>query len=107
MPYVKRDTEGNIQAISLVQSKECSEAIDNNHEVKRLISVMLSKADADAIKSDLEMIRVVEDLIDTLVAKSVISLNDLPQPVQLKLLKRKSLRNQGVFNTSNNELINL
>lgn len=107
MTYVKRDVEGNIQAISFVKSKEFTEALNKDHEVSRLISAMLPQADADTIASDLEMIRVVEDLIDTLVAKSVISLNDLPQPVQLKLLKRKNLRTQGVFNTSNNELINL
>jgi hypothetical protein len=53
------------------------------------------------------MARVVEDLIETLVTKSIISFVDLPQPVQLKLLKRKNLRDQGVFNTINNELINL
>lgn len=107
MTYIKRDGEGNIQAISFVKSKDFTEELNNDHELKRLISAMPPKADADAIASDLEMIRVVEDLIDTLVAKSVISLNDLPQPVQLKLLKRKNLRTQGVFNTSNNELINL
>ena len=107
MPYIKRDNKGNIQAISLLKSDDFTEAISAQQDAIQLIALMVGQKDIEAIASDLEMARVVEDLIETLVTKSIISFVDLPQPVQLKLLKRKNLRDQGVFNTINNELINL
>lgn len=49
------------------------------------------------LTKDLELIRVIEDLIDVLVRKGVISTSDLPEPVQLKLLERQALRQKGQF----------
>lgn len=46
---------------------------------------------------DLQLIRVIEDLVDILIRKGLISVGDLPEPVQLKLLERQSLRQQGQF----------
>lgn len=43
-------------------------------------------------QSDLEMIRVYEDLIDLLLSKNILLLTDLPLPAQEKLLRRKRLR---------------
>jgi hypothetical protein len=43
-------------------------------------------------QSDLEMIRVYEDLVDLLVSKNLVLLTDLPLPAQEKLLRRKRLR---------------
>lgn len=107
MPYIKRDSKGNIQAISLLKSNDFTEAISAQQDAIQLIALMVGQKDIEAIASDLEMARVIEDLIDVLVTKSIISYVDLPQPVQLKLLKRKNFRNQGLFSTTNNELINL
>lgn len=107
MAYVKRDAKGNIQALSFTKSAECKESLNDESEVKQAITGILGVNDLEAIASDLAMVRVVEDLIDVLIAKSLISINDLPQAVQLKLLKRKNLRTQGMFNTNSNELINL
>lgn len=45
-------------------------------------------------RSDAEMARVVEDLVDVLVAKGVIALADLPQPAQDRINQRKNLRGQ-------------
>ena len=53
------------------------------------------------------MIRVIEDVIDVLISKSLINVNDLPQSVQLKLLARKSYRKNGTFGTDSSELIEL
>jgi FMN phosphatase YigB (HAD superfamily) len=46
----------------------------------------------ELLRSDLEMIRVYEDLVDVLINKRIICLTDLPQPAQEKLLRRKHLR---------------
>jgi hypothetical protein len=42
--------------------------------------------------SDQSLIRVVEDLIDTLIRKDLIHFTDLPDAAQAKLLERRSLR---------------
>jgi hypothetical protein len=41
---------------------------------------------------DLELVRVLEDLIDLLVDRGVFRFTDLPEPAQEKLLYRKSVR---------------
>lgn len=44
--------------------------------------------------SDLELIRVLEDLIDVLIGKGVIVLTDLPEAAQSKLAERRKLRSR-------------
>jgi hypothetical protein len=46
----------------------------------------------DFDRSDMEMIRVYEDLMDILMAKRIILLTDFPQAAQEKIVKRKKLR---------------
>lgn len=46
----------------------------------------------DFTRSDMEMIRVYEDLMDILMAKRIILLTDFPQAAQEKIVKRKKLR---------------
>jgi FMN phosphatase YigB (HAD superfamily) len=53
-------------------------------------SAELIREDFD--RSDLEMIRVYEDLIDILIAKRVILLTDFPPAAQEKIVRRKRLR---------------
>lgn len=43
-------------------------------------------------RTDLEMIRVYEDVVDVLISKRVICLTDLPLAAQEKLLRRKHMR---------------
>lgn len=43
-------------------------------------------------ESDQALIRVVEDLVDTLIAKDLLRFTDLPVAAQAKLLDRRSLR---------------
>lgn len=43
-------------------------------------------------ESDQALIRVVEDLIDTLIRKDLLHFTDLPEAAQAKLLERRSLR---------------
>ena len=42
----------------------------------------------------LEFVRVIEDLIDTLITKNIIRHTDLPAAAQRKLMLRKGLRNR-------------
>ena len=43
--------------------------------------------------SDQSLVRVIEDVIDVLIAKKLISFTDLPEAAQAKLLNRRDLRN--------------
>jgi len=51
---------------------------------------------ADALErlagSDQGMVRVLEDLIETLIGKNLIRFTDLPEAAQAKLLERRTLR---------------
>ena len=44
-------------------------------------------------ESDQALVRVLEDLIDTLIGKNLIQFTDLPDAAQAKLLERRTLRN--------------
>jgi hypothetical protein len=43
-------------------------------------------------QSDMRLVRVLEDLIDLLIARDVIRFTDLPRAAQEKLLERRSMR---------------
>ncbi len=72
MPYVQRSEQGEITSLNDSPSN------DNN------------EWSLDA--SDVEMARVLEDVIDILMEKQVFVFTELPEPVQDKLNKRKQLR---------------
>lgn len=61
----------------------------------------------ESVASDLAMVRVLEDLIEVLISKSLITLSDLPLPAQKKLINRHSMRQAGAFESKNSELIKL
>jgi hypothetical protein len=107
MPYVKRNAEGKIQAISLVASDEHPDFIEANADELKLSLALLTSNNLEAMASDLAMVRVIEDLIDVLLTKSLITISDLPESVQRKLIARKNLRQQGSFNIAENDLIEL
>ncbi|KJU84711.1 Tryptophan synthase subunit beta [Candidatus Magnetobacterium bavaricum] len=44
--------------------------------------------------TDAGMIRIIEDVIDALVAKSIITINDLPEAARTKLSARATLRGE-------------
>lgn len=107
MTYVKRDAKGQIVALSLSETDECHEFVDNNSEDLSQALIKFSSTDVNLLASDVAMIRVIEDLIDVLISKSLINVNDLPQSVQLKLLARKTNRKNGIFTTDSSDLIQL
>lgn len=51
-----------------------------------------SRMVASLTQSDLALVRVLEDLIDTLIGRGVIQFTDLPQAAQAKLLERRQTR---------------
>ena len=96
MVYVRRDEEQNIIEVSNELSDECNEEIDiNSPELEAFLrqeSVEAQQAIAELDQSDKVMGRVVEDLIELLITKNIITFTELPEATQRKILQRKRLR---------------
>lgn len=52
----------------------------------------------DFLRLDADFVRVIEDVIDTLIARNLINITDLPEPAQAKLFARKSFRERAGSN---------
>ena len=96
MPYVLRDQDGQVVAVSEVPLNDDAEELPpDDPEVLALLArasdTELSEDEA-FVHSDLGFIRVLEDLVEVLIRKGVISLNDLPAAAQDKLMQRRALR---------------
>jgi hypothetical protein len=52
-------------------------------------------ADEGFARLDADFVRVIEDVIDTLIARHVINITDLPAEAQAKLFARKSFRERA------------
>ena len=95
MYYIERDEAGRIIQVELVpfhamteQSEVSTAEIDEwmrQQEIREASLLQLRQ-------SDLEMVRVLEDLIEVLMSKGVISITDLPPVAQAKLTSRAQAR---------------
>ncbi len=97
MPYVARNAEGQIVAVSLVEAGGATEHVEaDSRELHDFLSQMRRGELTDTlewlVESDLKMVRVLEDLIDVLIQRNVINFTDLPLAAKNKLLQRRSLR---------------
>ena len=89
MFYVYRDANGAIQSVSR-EVLAGSELLNENDPEIQLFFKTTDEPSFDA--ADADFVRVLEDLIDTLILKNVIHHTDLPVAAQKKLLVRKGLR---------------
>lgn len=94
MPFVRRAENGRIHALLRAAAPDATEQLPIDHPeiVEFLAADSGSKGNVELQQSDLDIIRVVEDLIDVLLDKKLILLTDLPRAAQQKLLRRKNLR---------------
>lgn len=93
MVYIKRDKDGQICAIYNQENEESTEQVDiDNPEVVEFLIHCDKDFQLKFVQSDLQLIRVLEDVIDILMDKNIITITDFPQPVIDKLLARQSFR---------------
>lgn len=97
MPFVTRDFDGQIVALSEVALEDGAEQMGAGHPdlaafVARTCPELLEAGGGSFVSSDLAFIRVMEDLIEVLIRKGVLALSDLPGPAQDKLMERRALR---------------
>ena len=94
MPYVRRAASGEVVGMSLEQVEGWEHVPDDD---KRLtdFELRLVAAHSKLRESDLEVVRVLDDLINLLIEKNTIRFTDLPDAAQSKLLQRRGLRERG------------
>lgn len=92
MFHVVRNAQGAIQSVSR-EPQPGSAALEENHpEIAAFLKTPPTEPSFNA--ADADFVRVLEDLIDTLILKNVIQHTDLPPAAQRKMLIRKGLRNR-------------
>jgi hypothetical protein len=95
MPYVQRDTAGAIASLHR-EAAPASEFLPDEHpDVQAFVG-----RDGFA-RLDADFVRVLEDVIDTLIGKNVLNITDLPAEAQAKLFSRKSYRERHAGNALN------
>jgi hypothetical protein len=95
MPYVVRDASGQIVKLLAEKSSESTEELQPGDPALRAFLAHAEGGDglqSALTTSDLDMIRVLEDLIAVLIDKRIIVLTDLPAAAQQKLSQRYELR---------------
>lgn len=94
MFYVQRDADGQLARVEPAAFAEATEILPADHaEVLEWFADDVVENSLKQLKqSDLDMIRVLEDLIEVLTSKGVISITDLPPGAQAKLLNRNTAR---------------
>lgn len=103
MPYVQRTSDGQIIALFAEPAYPSQEFITASHpSIAEFLALdnraqnTASPAD-EALKavltaSDLRSIRIIDDLVEALLERGVITLTDLPDAARSKLIERKRVR---------------
>lgn len=95
MVYVNRDENGQITGVFNTPLNDESERISPQApELVAFLGQSNRHQDAQTIltASDMAMVRVIEDLVNTLIDKGVILFTDLPEGARDKLVQRKKIR---------------
>lgn len=96
MPFVKRDAAGRVTSLHREQDSQDLQYLPLDHPdvtgFLEPIGERRSQRRGELLKSDLEMIRVYEDLTDILITKRLVALTDFPPAAQEKLMRRRRLR---------------
>jgi len=101
MPYVRRSAHGEVVSLHRHAEAGASEFLPDDHgDVRAFVGdTGSSKPSEGFARLDADFVRVLEDVIDTLVAKNVINITDLPPEAQAKLFSRKSFRERRSQNS--------
>nr|WHW29552.1 hypothetical protein [uncultured bacterium] len=93
MPYVSRNAEGQIESLHRTATDSASEFIDEQHP--DVVEFLGSIDDGENFSQlDAGFVRVIEDLVDVLLAKNILNITDLPAEAQAKLFARKGFRDR-------------
>ena len=93
MAYIFKNTQGVVVAASAAESfgEDWTFVEDNSKEYLEFLESSLAK-NAPFRESDIELARVLEDLISMLIERNLIRFTDFPQAAQKRLNDRQSMR---------------
>jgi hypothetical protein len=93
MVYILKDATGKIVAASVVENQANGwlQVTDSDEDYLGFLETQLS-AQSMFRKSDIELARVLEDLISLLIDRDVINFTDFPEAAQKRLTQRQGLR---------------
>lgn len=96
MPYVLRNKNGQIKSFHQEAPSPKAERMDpeNYQEIIEFLKETNSMDELHQVllSSDLDIVRVLEDVIDLLCKNHIIAFTDLPDSAQKKLTNRKNIR---------------
>ncbi len=94
MFYVQRDAQGLLIRVEAAPYAESTGTLPpDDHEIQAWYANEVVETSLNQLKqSDMEMIRVLDDLIQVLTSKGVIRVTDLPPAAQAKLMDRSHAR---------------
>src|SRR5438067_7806313 len=92
MPYVRRNADGRIDSLHRDRRPEAAEFLDERHPDIQAFLGRGPQSPGEFSRLDADFVRVIEDVIDTLIVKNIINITDLPSEAQAKLFARKSFR---------------
>ena len=91
MPFVRRNEQGRVDSLHRDDDAGVLEFLPDDHPDVR--AFMGAPVEPEAFgRLDADFVRVLEDVIDTLIIKNVINITDLPEQAQAKLFARKTFR---------------
>jgi hypothetical protein len=95
MPYARRDASGLIDSLHRQPQGGAEFLADDHPDVLAFVGGAGQRGSREFDRLDADFVRVLEDLIDTLIVKNVLNITDLPEQAQAKLLARKSFRERA------------
>jgi hypothetical protein len=96
VPYAHRNARGEIESLHRSATLDAVEYLPQSaQEVQRFLGREEAKeARDDYAQLDADTVRVLEDLLDVLLARSLMRITDLPPAAQAKYFARKELRDR-------------
>ena len=94
MVFVKRDSSGAILAASAQADESCTEYVESEDAALQAFLQDLSGDHSGLGATDQDFVRVLEDVVELLIAKGVILFTELPDSAQQKIMNRQHLREQ-------------
>ncbi|EMJ4843581.1 TPA: tryptophan synthase subunit beta [Morganella morganii] len=88
MLYIQRNSDGHLIRVEEVPFSEMTEELAPDSPE----AIAWQKSLQQLRQSDLEMVRVLEDLIQVLMQKGLINITDFPPAAQIKLISRAQAR---------------
>lgn len=101
MPYIRRNAAAQIESLHRHPEDSAQEFLADSHPEVQTFVGRGAPGEGHFSSLDADFVRVIEDLIDTLLAKNILNVTDLPAEAQAKLFARKSFRDRASRNSLN------